>query len=349
MREIVRLSKPDLRSGAVNLVTAFGGIGGVETGGIMSRLVRPIASFEQDPNKPILSKAFGAVQDANFGEFGHVTHLTTIQEAAAANFAMIRDRVYWYHGSPVCSNFSPLARFNGRSETETDTSSVDSFSQGIPVLRPRVVTCEQVPGFKDSQGAANLYEVLSDNDYVYQWLVLNMGDYGISQDRLRYWLVAWKRGDRAWRFPVPTRRVGWYEVSGDLPFKPLPFSKLLDGQKVAIQVHLHHYASNTFLIERKNIGNGFKIRTPYEPAPTITRMMFTDKKPGDRNKLVSRHLFMDAMLDGQMVTLNLRHIRRICGFPDWFEAPDVPAIAGVGYGYACSPEFVRLLIETNLG
>jgi DNA (cytosine-5)-methyltransferase 1 len=316
---------------------------------VMSRLVRPLGGFECDPNKPILSEKFGEVQDANFGDLGHTFHNMTMQAAARAGFSMIEPgSVFWYHGSPVCSNLSN-ANTGSKGETAVDVSNVEAFGAGIPAIAPSVVTLEQVPAFKDSQGAANLYQVLDDNGYLYQWRILNMADYGVPNERLRYWLLGWQAHLNPWYFPVPTRRTGWYEATYDLPFADLPPEKLLRCQEVAIEVHQYHYRSDTFLIERVATREKPKIKTPYEPAPTIRRMIFTDQKPGDCDKLVSRHFCMDAMIKGQMKTLGLPHIRRLASFPDWFQHPNIPAIAGVGFGYACSPEFVRLLVEANLG
>ena len=186
MREIKRTTRPKLRGDAVTLLTAFSGLGGVETGGVMSGRVRPLGGFEHDPSKPILSEKFGEVQDSNFGDLGHTFHNMTIQTAAEKEFNMIEPgSVFWYHGSPVCSNLSN-ANTGSKGETDKDISNVDSFSAGIPAIAPSVVTVEQVPAFKDSKGAANLYEVLDDNGYLYQWQILNMADYGVSNDRVRY-------------------------------------------------------------------------------------------------------------------------------------------------------------------
>lgn len=348
MKEIRQSKRPELKRNAVTMVTVFSGIGGVEVGALMSGRVRPIAAIECDPTKTVLSKGFGEVHQANLGDLGHAFHFMTVQEASEQNYRMIpRGLVHWYHGSPVCSNFSPVNN-QSKGETEGDVSNVNAYVSGIKAIAPRVVTCEQVPAFKDSQGAANLYDALDNLSYDYQWQIVNMADYGIPQDRIRYWLLAWKQGDRPWKFPAPRSRVGWFDLLYDLDFRPLPPSRLLDGQQVAIEVHQYHYADDTFLIERVATRDSFKVRSAHQVAPTIRRMIFTDKKPGDRDQLVSRNLYLDAMILGQLKTLGLNHIRRLCSFPDWFEAPDIPAIAGVGYGYACSPEFVRLLAETNL-
>lgn len=335
----------------ITLLTAFSGLGGVETGALMSNLVCPVGSIEFDPRKPILSQEFGKIQEANYGRYGHTSHLMTVQEAAARRYDFIqRGSVYWLHGSPVCSNLSNV-NTHSTGETEADVSNVKSFCTGIEAIAPEVVTVEQVPAFTQSQGAKILYKTLDDNGYLYQHRIVNMADYGVAQDRIRYWLLAWKADLKPWYFPAPTRRYGWFEACGDLPFRKLPSDRLLAGQEVAIEAHQYHFGedSNTFLIERKAYHGGeHKIRTAFEVAPTIIRMMFTDRKPNDHNVLVNRWYFMDAMIKGEMKTLNLCHIRRICGFPDWFEYPDIPAIAGVGFGYAVSPEFVRLLALKNL-
>jgi site-specific DNA-cytosine methylase len=306
----------------------------------MSGRVKAIASFELDPKKPVLSAKFKEIQEKNIDNPDHVFHLMTVQEAARHNFSMIAPgSVGWYHGSPVCSNLSVVNR-SSLGETEIDISNVNSFTQGISAFDPRVVTVEQVPAFK---------EVLETNGYDYHWQVVNMSNYGVAQDRRRYWLLAWKTGDRPWLFPAPCRRLGWWEVAGDIPFKPLPLEKVLDIQKLAIAVHQHHYRSDTFMVERSPGGSKAQVRTQYQPSPTIIKQIFTDKKSkSNPNTIVSRHLFMDAMINGNMVSMTLDHIRRICGFPDWFQAPNIPGITGVGYGYACTPEFVRLLAETNL-
>jgi site-specific DNA-cytosine methylase len=211
-----------------------------------------------------------------------------------------------------------------------------------------VITVEQVGAFKDSEGAAILYDALDFHGFNYQWKVLNMADYGIAQDRLRYWLLAWKQGDRPWRFPAPTKQIGWFEACGDLPFQSIDESELLNGQAIAIEGHLYHYADDTFLIDRKAFNSEYKIRSAYQPCFTLTRMMFTDSKPGDQNRLTNRWRFLDACVRGELKTLSLSHVRRLCGFPDWYQHPQKPAIAGAGLGYACSPDFVRQLIEVNL-
>ena len=315
----------------------------------MSGKLRAIASIESDPNNPALSKEFEAVHKTNFPDTGSTFYRLTVRQAADTGFtSLINQPVGWLHASPVCSNFSS-ANHKG-SEKETDKDSGEAIAQAIAALKPSYFSLEQVTGYKDSDAIAIVYQALQDNGYLYQWKLINVGDYGIPQDRVRYWLLAWKRGTSPLYFPVPSGSVGWYHAIADLPFRKVDPSKLLDCQEVAIRVHLSHYGSkaSTFLLERVACREDCSwIRNPSEASPTIRRMLFTDNKPGSR-AIVSRHQFLDAFVGGQYVTLTLDQVRRLCGFPDWFAAPDVPGITGVGYGYSCIPEFFRQVVANNL-
>lgn len=343
--------QPAIAPNALSLVALFAGIGGVETGGVMSGKLNPIASIELDPDKPALSREFEAIHDLNFPSPGSRFYRMTVQQASIKGFSHLVNYqpVGWLHASPVCSNFSNAN--HKKTEDQSDRDSSEAIADAIASLNPKYFSLEQVAGYKDSEAVQTVYQALQDNDYLYQWKLINVGDYGIPQDRIRYWLLGWKRGNSPLYFPLPSGSVGWYGAIADLPFRKANPDKLLNSQKTAIQIHLTHYGvkANTFLLERVACrGDLAWIKNPCEAAPTIRRMLFTDSKPGDRHHIVSRYQFIDAFIGGKYVTLSLDQVRRLCGFPDWFKSPDTPGVTGVGYGYSCIPEFFRQIAVTNL-
>ncbi|NEP14527.1 MAG: DNA cytosine methyltransferase [Symploca sp. SIO2C1] len=340
-------AKPTIDSSAPTLVTAFGGMGGVEFGAILSKMIRPIASIELNPKKPVISDRFEIIHDKNFSEFGHCFIKQTVQQV---DYSVIA-KPFWFHASPVCSNFS-IANSLGIKESKQDISNAENVVRGINILNPQIFTLEQVPAFERGKSFKLICNALIEDDYCYHWKVVDMADYGIPQERKRLWLLAWKNGCSPWKFPPMQTRVGWWQAVKDIPFQA---SSMLQGQAIAIESYLYQSHANILLVERLPAGVEIKIREADQPSITIRRMMFTDKysiKSKEKHSLINRYRFLDAMIEGKFRALNLKHIQRLCSFPDWMVVPhnvcDIPAVVGVGMGYACSPLFVKQLIECNL-
>jgi DNA (cytosine-5)-methyltransferase 1 len=334
------MQKPLISDRAVTAVDLFSGIGGVKAGWVASRLVRPVGGIELDVSNPWLSGAFKFVQDRNFKQYGSELTLETVERAAEYRYSMLPDNIFWGHASFVCSNFS-LANSNGK-ETEKDIRQAEAGAKFFAYKLPKVITIEQVPRWEHSESFQVVRKVLQDLGYLFYYENVDFYDYGLPQRRKRFFLVGAAPGVTLWRLPPKQPRTGWMDAIAPIVHQ-LRSSKLISAQERALDAYLCKHAATDLLIERTNVrGATAKLVEGSEPCWTLTRMLFTDHEGRNRSK------FLDASIDGNLYALNLEAIRRLCGFPTWFDYDDEPRVSGVGFGYAVPPSFIRLLAETNL-
>lgn len=137
------------------------------------------------------------------------------------------------HGSPVCTEFSTAK--NGGEEKQLDITTARAFCNIIRAQNEkgelRVVTMENVWGYRKSYSALIIGLTLEELGFSYDYWHLNMANYGVPQTRKRLILIAWKRENKPFR-PSPTHLetpgmftlpwIGWYEAIEDLlPTQPI--------------------------------------------------------------------------------------------------------------------------------
>jgi DNA (cytosine-5)-methyltransferase 1 len=144
------------------------------------------------------------------------------------------------HFSPPCPSFSQ-AKANGK-ETENDIALARKIVEFIEVLQPRIVTLENVYGYRNSCSWRLIETALHNLGYQYDYWHVNFADYGVPQTRKRMVVIARRDGLRP-SLPAATHAewpevglfgtlkpwVGWYEAIEDL-LPGLPESEFADWQ-----------------------------------------------------------------------------------------------------------------------
>lgn len=124
-----------------------------------------------------------------------------------------------------CAPCQPYSMMNTKkgiyTETEiTEKSPLDSFAKLIKVVKPDIVSMENVPGLvssKKSNAFERFYETLKSNWYNIDHKIINCTEYGIPQTRKRLVLLASKLGDI--KIIPPTHKIAKTvrETIADLP------------------------------------------------------------------------------------------------------------------------------------
>lgn len=97
-------------------------------------------------------------------------------------------RVDVFHASPVCKNASN-AKTDGK-ESPEDIATAQAVCRYIEYHRPRVVTVENVWGYRTFDAFAEILKTLSRSGYKWDYWHLNSADYGVPQTRKRLILIA---------------------------------------------------------------------------------------------------------------------------------------------------------------
>ncbi len=200
----------------------FAGAGGLSQG-LADAGFAPMYAFDHDPDacetyrRNIGSHVFSA--DARLLNAEQVSKDASVKIGELALVA----------GGPPCQGLSMQGK--GAPQDPRNDLLVQ-FAELATALKPTFIMIENVPGLLGSRGKTYLTEVLSifsRNGYDYDAEVLDAADYGVPQQRLRAFVVAW-RSDRvkAFNFPAPTNQRGsWATVRSaieDLPEPRLDFT-----------------------------------------------------------------------------------------------------------------------------
>lgn len=173
------------------------------------------------------------------------------------------EKVDHLHASPPCPNFS-VAKV-GAEETEHDIALADKVAEFITVLRPRLVTIENVPAYVKSKSYKRILKALSDCGYMYDAQVLNSADFGVPQTRKRL-IVRAIQGALIPQLPEPVPWVGWYAAIEDL-LDTLPESKFADWQMARLPDYLGETALVTNLKDLQSVKAS--VMTIDQPSTTI--------------------------------------------------------------------------------
>lgn len=129
---------------------------------------------------------------------------------------------YWLHMSPPCINASQAKVVkDGVRETELDIEMARACCKAIEVLRPPMVSLENVWNYRNFPVSFPLIlRTLHEQGYNYAFWHLNSASYGVAQTRKRLILVA-SRVQRV-RKPVVTHRKAQKETGQLSLIPPLP-------------------------------------------------------------------------------------------------------------------------------
>ena len=183
--------------------TYFSGGGLVEEG--LKGIIDPVVAVEYD-------KKISGVYRNNFGQ--HIVTADVRDVDPKDLVKQIDGDVEYFHASPVCKNYSQ-AKANG-TEVELDKETAKSTADFINAVKPRVVTIENVKGYRDSEAMKIITNVLDKNGYKWDADVYNAADYGGYTNRERLIVRAVKNGKLPAKPKKQPHKGGWLEAVEDI-------------------------------------------------------------------------------------------------------------------------------------
>lgn len=183
--------------------TYFSGGGLVEEG--LKGIIDPVVAVEYD-------RKISGVYRNNFGQ--HIVTADVRDVDPKELVKHIDGEVEYFHASPVCKNYSQ-AKSNG-GEVELDKETAKSTADFINAVKPRVVTIENVKGYKNSEAMKIITQALDKNGYTWDSDVYNAADFGGYTSRERLIVRAVKDGELPEKPKKQPRKGGWLEAVEDI-------------------------------------------------------------------------------------------------------------------------------------
>jgi site-specific DNA-cytosine methylase len=183
--------------------TYFSGGGLVEEG--LKGIIDPVVAVEYD-------RKISGVYRNNFGQ--HIVTADVRDVDPKELVKHIDGEVEYFHASPVCKTYSQ-ANSNG-GEVELDKETAKSTADFIDAVKPRVVTIENVKGYKDSEAMKIITQSLDKNGYKWDADVYNAADFGGYTSRERLIVRAVKDGELQEKPKKQPRKGGWLEAVEDI-------------------------------------------------------------------------------------------------------------------------------------
>ena len=183
--------------------TYFSGGGLVEEG--LKGIIDPVLAVEYD-------RKISGVYRNNFGQ--HIVTADVRDVDPKELVKHIDGEVEYFHASPVCKNYSQAKSNSG--EVELDKETAKSTADFIDSVKPRVVTIENVKGYKDSEAMNIITKALDKNGYTWDSDVYNAADYGGYTSRERLIIRAVKDGELPEKPKKQPRKGGWLEAVEDI-------------------------------------------------------------------------------------------------------------------------------------
>lgn len=183
--------------------TYFSGGGLVEEG--LKGIIDPVVAVEYD-------RKISGVYRNNFGQ--HIVTADVRDVDPKELVKHIDGEVEYFHASPVCKNYSQAKSNSG--EVELDKETAKSTADFINAVKPRVVTIENVKGYKDSEAMKIITQALDKNGYKWDADVYNAADFGGSTSRERLIVRAVKDGELPEKPKKQPRKGGWLEAVEDI-------------------------------------------------------------------------------------------------------------------------------------
>lgn len=183
--------------------TYFSGGGLVEEG--LKGIIDPVVAVEYD-------RKISGVYRNNFGQ-----HIVTADVRDVDPMELVKHidgEVEYFHASPVCKNYSQAKSNSG--EVELDKETAKSTADFIDAVKPRVVTIENVKGYKDSEAMKIITQALDKNGYKWDVDVYNAADFGGYTSRERLIVRAVKDGELPEKPKKQPRKGGWLEAVEDI-------------------------------------------------------------------------------------------------------------------------------------
>lgn len=183
--------------------TYFSGGGLVEEG--LKGIIDPVVAVEYD-------EKISGVYRNNFGQ--HIVTADVRDVDPRELVKQIDGEVEYFHASPVCKNYSQAK--SNHAEVELDKETAASTAEFINAVKPKVVTIENVKGYKDSEAMKTITDALDANGYTWDADVYNAADYGGYTNRERLIVRAVRDGKLPAKPEKMARKSGWYEAVADI-------------------------------------------------------------------------------------------------------------------------------------
>ncbi len=183
--------------------TYFSGGGLVEEG--LKGIIDPVIAVEYD-------EKISGVYRNNFGK--HIVTADVRDVDPKELVKQIDGEVEYFHASPVCKNYSQAK--SNHAELELDKETAASTADFINAVKPKVVTIENVKGYKDSDAMKTITDALDANGYTWDADVYNAADYGGYTNRERLIVRAVRDGKLPEKPKKMAHKSGWYEAVADI-------------------------------------------------------------------------------------------------------------------------------------
>ena len=183
--------------------TYFSGGGLVEEG--LKGIIDPVVAVEYD-------EKISGVYRNNFGQ--HIVTADVRDVDPRELVKQIDGEVEYFHASPVCKNYSQAK--SNHAEVELDKETAASTAEFINAIKPKVVTIENVKGYKDSEAMKTITDALDANGYTWDADVYNAADYGGYTNRERLIVRAVRDGKLPAKPKKMAHKSGWYEAVADI-------------------------------------------------------------------------------------------------------------------------------------
>lgn len=198
-----KFSLKNLDGTLIKAGTYFSGGGLVEEG--LKGIIDPVVAVEYD-------EKISGVYRNNFGQ--HIVTADVRDVDPRELVKQIDGEVEYFHASPVCKNYSQAK--SNHAEVELDKETAASTAEFINAIKPKVVTIENVKGYKDSDAMKTITDALDANGYTWDADVYNAADYGGYTNRERLIVRAVRDGKLPAKPEKMARKSGWYEAVADI-------------------------------------------------------------------------------------------------------------------------------------
>lgn len=297
-----KFSLKNLDGTLIKAGTYFSGGGLVEEG--LKGIIDPVVAVEYD-------EKISGVYRNNFGN--HIVTADVRDVDPKELVGKIDGEVEYFHASPVCKNYS-LAK-NNHEELELDKETAASTAEFISKVRPKVVTIENVKGYKDSEAMKTITDALDEAGYKWDADVYNAADYGGYTNRERLIVRAVRDGELPSKPEKQKRKSGWYEAVEDimptLTEKKNGVAPWMDERLKADGIDWRHIDKPLYVM-----GSGYANGTvPHAFADELLPTLRT--KSGD----------VIVMPDGKVYRAMGRVLARVSGVSDDYQMPASEALS----------------------
>jgi site-specific DNA-cytosine methylase len=286
----------------------------------------------------------------------------------------------WLHMSPPCSNFSQANQaaaargFEGRAK-EDDERVLRAGLDFVSQLRPAWVSLENVPLWAKTHLATYAKARLEEMGYKINDFVLNAADFGVAQNRERYFLVASLR--RTPRRPNQTHkeRADWFTprwVSWDdvcegwdkIDARPLTWrmEALLDydehknpSQKLLVNSNTKNHREKIVLANpqgrsliadsRHRVLVQGGCRQPLQNSKGVRLPIY--RHPGTTAPAMTQATCLQIVSREGARTLTVEMLMRLAGLPSSWIAPGSLTLAREVLGLGVCPPVMSALVEAQ--